>query len=52
VLVYVAGMNDTPDAISIISYLVAAAMLIPLGWWLKANYASDVGGFILSFFGY
>lgn len=45
-------MNDQPDAISLISYLIAAAMLIPLGMWLKANYASDVGGFILSFFGY
>lgn len=45
-------MNETPDALTTISYLIAAALLLPLGWWLKANYASDVGGFILSIFGY
>lgn len=39
---------DKPDALALISYLVAAAMLLPLGWWLKANYANDVGHFILS----
>ncbi|MFQ6183657.1 hypothetical protein ACLMJV_17140 [Sinorhizobium meliloti] len=39
---------DKPDALTTISYLVAAAILLPLGWWLKANYAADVGYFILS----
>lgn len=43
-------MEQKPDAISVISYLLAAAFLLPLGWWLKANYAEDIGGFIISFF--
>lgn len=45
-------MNEKPDAISLAGYLLAAALLLPLGWWLKANYAEDVGAFVLSFFGY
>jgi len=36
------------DILSIVSYLIAAALLFPLAWWLKANYAKDVGHFILS----
>lgn len=28
---------DKPDALTLISYLIAAAMLLPLGWWLKEN---------------
>jgi len=36
------------DILSVICYLAAAAMLLPLGWWLKAHYAGDVGRFILS----
>ena len=36
---YVTGMNDpkSPDGLTIISYLIAAAILIPIGWWLKEN---------------
>lgn len=32
-------MNDpkSPDGLTIISYLIAAAILIPIGWWLKEN---------------
>jgi hypothetical protein len=36
------------DPYSIIGYFIAAAILLPLSWYLKANYANDVGGFILS----
>lgn len=43
-------MNDTPDAISIISYLVAAAMLIPLGWWLKSERLFGFGDWVVSLF--
>ncbi len=25
------------DGITVVSYLIAAALLIPLGWWLKEN---------------
>lgn len=45
--VYLRGM-EKPDALTIVSHLAAAALLIPLGWWLKTNYAADVGYFILS----
>lgn len=36
------------DILSLVSYLIAAAFLLPLGWWLKANYSGPVGKFILS----
>lgn len=45
------SVNEQPkpiDILSIVSYLIAAALLLPLGWWLKAHYAKDVGYFILS----
>lgn len=37
-----------PDVLTLVSYLIAAAVLLPLGFWLKQNYATDVGHFILS----
>ncbi|MFD1791498.1 hypothetical protein ACFSE0_07585 [Ochrobactrum teleogrylli] len=36
------------NPIEFLGYLIAAALLIPLGIWLKANYAEDVGYQILS----
>jgi len=36
------------DAWHYIGYGIAAAIFIPLGIWLKANYADQVGYFILS----
>lgn len=30
-------MEENPDPLTIISYLIAAAILIPIGWWLKEN---------------
>lgn len=39
---------EKPDMLTTASYLIAAALLLPLAWWLKANYAADVGYFILS----
>lgn len=32
-------MNEpnSHDGLTIISYLVAAAILLPIGWWLKEN---------------
>jgi hypothetical protein len=41
---------EKPDAVSLLSYALASALLLPLGWWLKANYASELGGWILSWF--
>jgi len=36
------------DAWHFIGYGLAAAILLPLGVWLKTNYADQVGYFILS----
>jgi len=33
-----------------LGYFIAAALLIPLGIWLKANYAADLAGWMRSFF--
>lgn len=32
-----------PDAIDLISYLIAAAIVIPIGWWIKAKYGAPLG---------
>ena len=37
-----------PDKWTMIGYFLAMAMLMPLSIWLKANYAEQVGAFILS----
>ena len=29
--------EKSPDLLTLISYAVAAAILIPIGWWLKEN---------------
>jgi hypothetical protein len=47
------SMNEQdrkPDSSSLLSYLIAAAVLIPVGWWLKANFLSEqeLGYYILS----
>lgn len=42
--------KGTPDALTVFSYFLAAAILIPIGWWLKANYAVTVGEWIRSFY--
>lgn len=36
-------MTEKPDPIEFISYLIAAAIVIPIGWWLKAKYGAPVG---------
>jgi hypothetical protein len=35
-----------PDWHSIISYLIAAAILVPIGWWAKDNIAPHVAEWI------
>jgi hypothetical protein len=39
---------EKPSTLAVVSYLVAAAILLPIGWWLKENYAADLGYQILS----
>lgn len=41
-------MNGKTDALTFISYLIAAAIILPVAWWLKQNYSSEVGYYILS----
>jgi len=43
-------MNErqSPDPLTLFSYLLVAAILLPLGWWLKAHHSEDIGYFILS----
>ena len=41
-------MDKGPDTLTIVSYAIAAAILLPIGWWLKANYSGQIGHFILS----
>jgi len=40
------------SALTIICNLIAAAILIPIGWYLKAHYAEQLGHPTLKFFGY
>ena len=37
--------------LTVISTLIAAAILIPLGLWLKDNHAADIGRWTLNLFG-
>lgn len=40
--------KNPPDTLTIISYLLAAAMLAPIAWWLKESHI--IGNFLRSFF--
>ncbi len=48
---YVFGMSDekqpAPNWTQIVGYLIAATLLIPLGFWLK-QYDGEIGYWILS----
>ncbi len=41
-------MQKEPDGLSIISYLIAAALLLPIGWWLKVNWAPGAAEWLRS----
>jgi hypothetical protein len=38
------------EGLAVISYLIAAAILLPLGWWLKAAYAPAIADWSRSLF--
>jgi hypothetical protein len=38
------------DVLSLVSYLIAAAMLIPFGWWLKSHRLFGFGDWVVSLF--
>jgi hypothetical protein len=40
--------HGTPSLWSVISYLIAAAILLPIGWWLKEHYSGQIGYYVLS----
>jgi type IV secretory pathway TrbD component len=42
--------NSKPDVLSIVSYLLALALLLPFAWWLKANELFGLGAWIVSLF--
>lgn len=39
-----------PDTLTLISHLIAAAILIPIGWWLKSNELFGFGEWVVSLF--
>lgn len=43
-------MQTKPDFYDWIGYVLAVALLLPLAWWLKANYADSIGAAIIGFF--
>ena len=43
-------MDKGPDTLTVISYAIAAAILLPVGWWLKANGLFGFGDWVVSLF--
>lgn len=43
-------MNNQTDGLTLISYLIAAAIVLPLGWWVKATYAPLIADWIRSLY--
>ena len=41
-------MEKQPDFLTIISYLIAAAILLPVGWWLQSNRMFGLGDWVMS----
>jgi len=39
-----------PDALTLISNLIAAAILLPIAWWLKSNELFGFGDWVVSLF--
>jgi hypothetical protein len=39
---------EKPDPLAYISYLIAAAILLPLGWWLKEQELFGFGAWVMS----
>lgn len=42
--------RPTPDTLTIVSYMIAAAFLLPLGWWLKASWAPSAAAWLRGLF--
>lgn len=43
-------MPDKPDVLTLISYMIAAALLIPVGWWLKDQRLFGFGDWVVGLF--
>lgn len=43
-------MTEEPSRLDLITYAIAAIILAPVGWYLKAHYAHDLGAWALSWF--
>lgn len=42
--------KGAPDALTMFSYLLAAAILMPVAWWLKSNELFGFGAWVVSLF--
>lgn len=42
--------KEGPDGLTIVSYIIAAAILIPIGWWLKEHRLFGFGDWVVSLF--
>ena len=42
--------SKSPDTIQIISYFIAAAIILPIAWWLKQNELFGFGDWVVSLF--
>lgn len=41
---------NATDALTLVSYLIAAAILMPIAWWLKSERLFGFGDWVVSFF--
>ncbi|WP_179302409.1 hypothetical protein [Mesorhizobium sp. WSM4308] len=39
---------DKDELLTFVSYLIATAIIIPIGWWLKAHEAFGFGAWVMS----
>ncbi|AMS40503.1 hypothetical protein AA2016_1571 [Aminobacter aminovorans] len=44
------SLDDKPDLLTLVSYMIAAAILLPVGWWLKENQLFGFGAWVVSWF--
>ncbi|MDM7850170.1 hypothetical protein QUF18_03855 [Pseudochrobactrum kiredjianiae] len=47
---YGSFMQNNPQPFALIGYIIAAALLLPLGWWLKEERLFGFGDWVVSLF--
>ncbi|GAA4121535.1 hypothetical protein GCM10023067_30550 [Aminobacter aganoensis] len=43
-------LDEKPDLLTLVSYVIAAAILLPVGWWLKEQQLFGFGAWVVSWF--